>query len=152
MIETSPKTQNGTQQETKNRMVLFQERFDALEAEARGRLVRALGAADEALHELDDALARVSREDWSMSGMRRRFEDLRVRAESFRATALKRVAEMPGTAVTRLASGSRAPVQSLAREIDRLAKRLETVGNGKADGSPPAGAATGKPARKPTTA
>jgi hypothetical protein len=170
MAEASAVKQNGAKQENRNPMIMLQARFDALEAEARGRLVRALGAADEALHGLDDALARVSREDWTVEGMRRRIGGLRARAENLRTTAMKRVADMPGTAVSRLANGSRVPVQNLARELDRLAKRLEQARDGKArkpvegakveklsDGGKVEGAAAPRPppepraAKKPTT-
>jgi hypothetical protein len=103
----------------------LQARLESLEADARGRLRKALGAGNGALLGLDEALARVSSEDWSVEGVRRRLGLLRARAENLRATAVRRVAEMPGTAVSALATGSRAPVQNLARELDRLAKRLD---------------------------
>lgn len=103
----------------------LQARLETLETEARGRLRKALGAGNGALLGLDEALARVSSEDWSVEGVRRRLGLLRARAENLRAAALRRVAEMPGSAVSALATGSRAPVQNLARELDRLAKRLD---------------------------
>ncbi|HTU00532.1 MAG TPA: hypothetical protein VMG58_01900, partial [Candidatus Sulfotelmatobacter sp.] len=56
---------------------------------------------------------------------RKRFDTLRARAERLRATAVKRVNEMPANAVTALASGTRGPVQNLARELERLAKLVE---------------------------
>lgn len=110
----------------------LQTRLGTLEANARERLGRALGAGNGALRELDEALARVSSEDWTVEGVRRRLGLLRARAENLRAAALRRVAELPGSAVSALASGSRAPVQGLARELDRLAKRLERNGAAKA--------------------
>ncbi|WP_242394221.1 hypothetical protein [Anaeromyxobacter oryzisoli] len=110
----------------------LQTRLGTLEANARERLGRALGAGNGALRELDEALARVSSEDWTVEGVRRRLGLLRARAENLRAAALRRVAELPGSAVSALASGSRAPVQGLARELDRLAKRLERNGATKA--------------------
>lgn len=103
----------------------LQGRLDALESEARGRLRRALGASNDALLELDVALERLSREDWTARGMRRHLEMLRARADNLRAAALRRVAEMPGEAVSRIATGSRVPVQNLARGLQRMAKRLE---------------------------
>jgi hypothetical protein len=112
-------------QESRKRLTSLQARFDALETEARGRLRRALGAGQHRLTELDEMLARVSREDWSMDGMRKRFEALRSRAGQLRVNALKRVNEMPGSAVSALASGSRVPLQNLARELERLAKLVE---------------------------
>ncbi len=130
-------------QETRKRLGALQARFDALESEARGRLLRALGAGQHRLSELDEKLARWSREDWSVDGMRKRFETLRARAEQLRANALRRVNEIPGSAVSALASGTRVSVQNLARELDRLAKLVEPTevspeeGNGKGNGGPP---------------
>jgi len=112
-------------QESRKRLVSLQARFDALETEARGRILRALGAGQHRLTELDEVLAKWSREDWSVDGMRKRLEVLRVRAEQLRASALKRVNEIPGSAVSALASGSRVPLQNLARELERLAKLVE---------------------------
>jgi len=106
-------------------IITLQARFETLEAEARGRLKKAIGASNDALHGLDDALARMSREDWLVPGMRKRIDGLRARAENLRANALKRVAEMPGSAVSALASGSREPVQKLAKRLERLASKLE---------------------------
>ena len=112
-------------QEGKKRLTSLQARFGALETEARGRLVKALGAGQHRLTELDEVLARWSREDWSVEGMRKRLETLRARAEQLRESARKRVNEIPGSAVTALANGSRVPVQNLARELERLAKLVE---------------------------
>ena len=116
---------NGSTDRSKNAIATLQARINAFEQEARGRLVRAIGAADEKLHGLDDALARVSRDDWTANAMRRRIEDLRTRAEKLRADALKRVAEIPADAVTALAGGSRVRVQNPAKGLERIAKRLE---------------------------
>jgi hypothetical protein len=112
-------------QESRKRLLSLQARFGAFETEARGRLRRALGVGQHRLTELDEALAKWSREDWSVDGMRKRLEVLRARAEQLRASAFKRVNEIPGSAVSALASGSRVPVQNLARELERLAKLVE---------------------------
>jgi len=103
----------------------LQARFEELEVEARGRLLKALGAGQHRLSELDVALERMAREDWSVPGLRKRLDGLRERAEALRATAVKRVNEMPATAVSALASSTRVPVQNLARELERLAKLVE---------------------------
>lgn len=116
---------NGSPERLRQRLTDFQSRLDGLEADARERLRKALGAGNEALRGLDDALARMSSEDWTVPGMRRRVEALRARAENLRATAIKRVTEMPGEAVSAIATGSRVPVQNLARGLERIAKRLE---------------------------
>jgi hypothetical protein len=110
---------------TTNPISTIQERFVALEAEARGRIVKALTQGNEKLRDLDQALARVSREDWTVPGMRRHLGELKVRAENIRATAVKRAQEIPGEAVSALASGTRAPVQNLAKGLARMAKKIE---------------------------
>jgi hypothetical protein len=103
----------------------FQERFGALESEAKGRIRRALSTGNAKLLELDGALAKVARDDWTVPALKRQLEQLRTRAEAVRANALKRVQAMPGDAVSKLATGSRAPVQNLARSLAEMAKRFE---------------------------
>jgi hypothetical protein len=103
----------------------FQERFGAFEAEARGRIRRALSTGNAKLMELDGALAKVTKDDWTVPGMKKQLEQLRARAEKARATAVKRVQEMPGDAVRKLATGTRTPLQNLARGLDEMAKRFE---------------------------
>lgn len=123
-LHTTP-SRNGANKLFHDSIQTIQTRFETFEAEAKGRLRKALGRGHEAVVGLDEALARVSREDWSVDGMRKRIDVLRHRAENLRANALKRVAGMPGTAVSAIATTSRGPVQNLARELERLAKRLE---------------------------
>lgn len=103
----------------------IQERFTALEAEARGRISKALTASNTKLHELEQALGRVSGDTWSVPGMRKRVEAWRARAEHLRTAAVKRAGEMPGEAVTAVVSGTRAPLRNLARQLGEIAKRLE---------------------------
>jgi hypothetical protein len=105
--------------------MVIQERFVAMEQQARGRISRVLTHGNERLRELDRALARVAREDWTVEGMRRHLEAWRVRAENLRAVAIRRAGEMPGEAVSALASGTRRPVQNLAKGLADIAKRLE---------------------------
>jgi hypothetical protein len=103
----------------------FQERFGALEAEAKGRIRRALSTGNAKLLELDETLAKVTKDDWTVPAMRKQLEQLRAKAENMRVSALKRVQEIPGDAVTRIATGTRAPVQNLARGLAEIAKRFE---------------------------
>jgi hypothetical protein len=105
--------------------MVIQERFTAMEQQARGRISRVLTHGNERLRELDQALARVSREDWSVTGMRRHLEAWRVRAENLRAVALKRAGAMPGEAVSALATGTRKPIQNLAKGLADIARRIE---------------------------
>lgn len=103
----------------------LQERIHTLEAEARGQIRRALATGNEKLMELDDALARVAREDWTVPGMRRHLHELRARAENLGASTLKKVEALPGEAVSKLATNSRAPVQNLAKGLAEWAKKIE---------------------------
>jgi hypothetical protein len=103
----------------------FQEKFGAFEAEAKGRIRRALSTGNAKLLELDGALAKVSKDDFTVPALRKQLGQLRARADTMRATAVKRVQDMPGDAVSRLATGSRAPVQTLARSLAEIAKRFE---------------------------
>lgn len=103
----------------------MQQRFEAIEAEAKGRIRRALSAGNERLMELDGALARVEKDGWSVIAVRRHIEELKGRAAQVRASAKKRVSGMPREAVSRLATGTRAPVQNLARGLAAMARKLE---------------------------
>ena len=103
----------------------LQERIDTLEAEARGRIRRALSTGNEKLMELDSALAKVARDDWTVPGMRRHLHELRARAENIRLNTLKKVEALPGEAMAKIATGSRAPVQNLAKGLAEWAKKIE---------------------------
>ena len=126
----------------------MQERIDGLEAHARGRLRRAIETSNARIRELDEALARVARDDWSVPGMRRHLDELRARAENLRATATKRVQEMPGTAVSALALGGRARLQQLSRGLEQISKRLEATPPARPNG----GAGAQEPAEAKKTA
>jgi hypothetical protein len=103
----------------------LQERFNSFESEARGRLQRVLASGNEKLLELDEALAKVATDDWSVPRVKREIEGLRARADSLRANALKRASELQTEAVHRLATGTRAPIQNLAKGLADMARRLE---------------------------
>jgi hypothetical protein len=121
----------------------LQERFSTFENEARGRIHRALESGNEKLLELDEALAKVAKDDWSVPRVKRGLEGLRARADTLRANALKRASALPGEAVSRLATGTRAPIQNLAKSLAEFAKRIEPAkaGEAKPNGD---GAKTGK--------
>lgn len=97
------------------------ERMNTLENEARTRIQRVLSTGNEKLLELDRALSRVDKQDWSVPGMRRHLEDLRAKAEK----TIKRAGDLPGEAVSRIASGTRPPIQNLARGLAEMAKKME---------------------------
>lgn len=103
----------------------FQERIDAFEAEAKGRIRRALATGNAKLLELDGALAKVTKDEWSVEGIRRHVEELRKRAATMRTEATRRAQAIPGEAVSYLATETRGPVQTLAKQLEELAKRFE---------------------------
>ncbi len=103
----------------------FQDRYGAFEAEARGRIRRALSTGNAKLMELDEALAKVAKDDWTVPALKKQLVQLRTRAESIRASALKRMQDMPGDAVSTIATGTRAPLQNLARSLAEIAKRFD---------------------------
>jgi hypothetical protein len=103
----------------------LQERFGALETQAKGRIRRVLSTSNAKLLELDSALAKVAKDDWTVPGLRRHLDELRSRAGSLRSEATKRAQELPGDAVSKLATGTRTPVQTLAKQLAELAKKLE---------------------------
>jgi hypothetical protein len=125
METTAQPKQTEPKHGARTQLTALQARLEALEDEARGRLWRALGAGHDRLSDLDQALGRMSREDWSVEGMRRRLEALRARTEALRESARRRVNELPASAMAALATGTRRPVQNLARELERLARLVE---------------------------
>jgi hypothetical protein len=106
----------------------IQERFGALESEARGRIRKVLSKGNERLMELDGRLAKIAKDDWTVPGLRRHIDELRSRAENLRAEATKKAQQLPGEAVARIATGTRAPIQNLAKGLADLARRLEPPG------------------------
>jgi len=138
-------TRKAITESVRSRITQLQERIGEIETGARGRISRVLTNGNAKLRDLDKTLAGVSRDDWTVAGVRRQLDQLRVRAGTARTNALKRVAELPGTAVVALASGTRAPVQNLAKGIAEMAKRIEVRPNGAAnDKLPKPKAANGK--------
>lgn len=114
------------------------DRFNTFENEARGRIHKVLATGNEKLKELDEALAKVTKDDFSVPRVKRELEELRTRAENIRANAMKRAGELPGEAVSRIASGTRSQLQTLAKGLADFAKRIEPAakpaedkGNGK---------------------
>lgn len=103
----------------------LQERFGALEAEAKGRLRRALATGNAKLLEIDGALAKVKRDDYTLEALRRQVDGLRTRAAEMRTEAARRAQAIPGEAVSFLATGTRGPVQTLAKQLEELARKLD---------------------------
>ncbi len=105
--------------------------FQAFETSARGRLKHLTESGNARLNELDQALSRVSKDDWSFTGIRRKVDTLRGQAESTRASAVKRLDAMPGVALAALAAAGRARIQDLSRGLKWVVAQLEPAPVGK---------------------
>jgi hypothetical protein len=57
--------------------------------------------------------------------MKRHLDVFKVRAESFRDSAMKRVETMPADAVQKIVTTSRGPIQNLAKSLAEFARKLE---------------------------
>jgi predicted phage gp36 major capsid-like protein len=102
--------------------------------------------------EIEQIVARLSKQDWKLPEMKLRIDKLREqgveraaewrgRAENFRAEALERVVDLQGRAIAFLGVASRDQVDELSKEIDRLAKRIaksSTVKKARKSGRPSA--------------
>jgi hypothetical protein len=84
-----------------------------------------LATGNAKLLEIDGALAKVTKDDWTVDGIRRHVDELLARASSMRTEATRRAQAMPGDAVEFIATGSRVPVQTLAKQLGELARKLD---------------------------
>lgn len=87
-----------------------------------GQLVE-IGSAR--LTQLDERLARVSKEDWSLTGMRRQVKALRAKGLEARSAALKWLDGLPGEAIAAAAVAGRGQVRSLASSLKWVERRLD---------------------------
>jgi hypothetical protein len=127
-----------------------QARLEQLEVDAERVLRDLMDKGRASRKEIEQIVARLSKQDWKLPEMKQRFEKLRDqgveraaewrgRAETFRAEAMERVMDLQGRAIAFLGVASRDQVEELSKEIDRLAKKI-----GKSNGS--------RKARKPARA
>ena len=91
----------------------------------------------ESRKEVTDLVQRLSKQDWKkvdelkgrVSKLREqgltRAQELRGRAESFRAEAMEKLEDLQTKAVAFLGVATRAEVEVLSRELEKLASRLE---------------------------
>jgi predicted site-specific integrase-resolvase len=111
------------------------ERFTKLEESAEKSVKELIAKGKASRKDLEALLVKVSKDD-RVTGFRGRLEklqrtgavraeELRDRAETFRAEALERIVELQGKAVKFLGVATREQVEELHRELDRLAKRFE---------------------------
>jgi hypothetical protein len=109
-----------------------QARVEVLEGEAKKVLEDLMARGRASRRDLEHLLHRLSKQDWSFPEVRDRItklkgqgEELRGKAEAFRADAVERVTELQGRAVQFLGAASRDQVEELSRELDKLARRLD---------------------------
>jgi len=111
------------------------ERFTKLEESAEKSVKELIAKGKASRKDLEALLVKVSKDD-RVTDLRGRLEklqktgavraeELRDRAETFRAEALERIVELQGKAVKFLGVATRDQVEELHRELDRLAKRFE---------------------------
>ncbi len=86
--------------------------------------------------DIEQMVSRLSKQDFALPELKHRLEELREkgaeraaewrgRAETFRSEALVRLMELQARAVAFLGVATRAPVEELSKELDRLARRFE---------------------------
>ncbi len=113
-----------------------QARLGHLEDEAQRVLkeIREKGRASR--KDLEQMVARLSRQDWTFPDLKQRLDKLREqgveratewrgKAESFRSEALERMLDLQSRAVSFLGVATREQVDELSKELERLARRLE---------------------------
>jgi hypothetical protein len=111
-----------------------QSRIEAFEEEAQ-KVLRDLMKRRK---DLADLVQKLSKQDWNteLRGRfgklrdqgRERADDLRGRAETFRADAVDRLENLQTKAIEFLGVASREQVLELSRELDKLARRLDKSG------------------------
>ena len=113
-----------------------QARLVEFEEEAQKVFKDLMQKGKESRKDFAELVQRLSKQDWNMDELRGRVTKLRVqsmeraqelkgRAESFRSEALVRLEELQAKAVTFLGVATRAEVEELSRELERLARRLD---------------------------
>jgi hypothetical protein len=113
-----------------------QARIGVLEEEAQ-RVIKDLMVRGRASRkDIEHIVHKLSKQDWTFPEMKQRLEKLRDqgaeraaewrgKAESFRAETLERMVELQGRAVAFLGVATREQVEELAKELERLGRRLE---------------------------
>jgi hypothetical protein len=127
-----------------------QARLGQLEEDAERVLKDLMDKGRASRKEIEQIVARISKQDWKLPEMKHRIEKLREqgveraaewrgRAETFRAEAMERVIDLQGRAIAFLGVASRDQVEELSRELDRLARKI-------AKGGPKKGRKAARPA------
>jgi polyhydroxyalkanoate synthesis regulator phasin len=112
-----------------------QARLATIEEEAQKVFKDLMQKGKDSRKDFAGLVRRLSRQDWNeelrahVSKLREqgaeRAQELRGRAESFRADALERLSEVQAKTVTFLGVATRAEVEELSRELEKLARRLD---------------------------
>ena len=112
-----------------------QARLERLEVDAERVLRDLMDKGRASRKEIEQIVARLSKQDWKLPEMKERIEKLREqgveraaewrdRAETFRAEAMERVVDLQGRAIAFLGVASRDQVEELSRELDKLARKI----------------------------
>ncbi len=113
-----------------------QERLGKLELEAQRVWNDLMVRGRAGRKDIEQILARLSKQDWSLPEMRAALErfreqgllraaEWRGKAESWRAEAMERMVVLQGKAVAFLGVATREQVEELSRELERLARKIE---------------------------
>jgi hypothetical protein len=113
-----------------------QARLEQIEVEAQRVLKDLVERGRASRKDLEEMVAKLSKQDWNFPEMKHRIEKLREqgveraaewrgRAENFRAEAMERVVDLQGKAIAFLGVATREQVEEISKELDRLAKRIE---------------------------
>ena len=120
-----------------------QARLGQLEEDAERVLKDLMDKGRASRKEIEQMVARLSKQEWKLPEMKQRIEKLREqgvetaaewrgRAETFRTEAMERVIDLQGRAIAFLGVASRDQVEELSREIDKLARKIAKGGPRKA--------------------
>ncbi len=116
-----------------------QARLEQLEVDAERVLRDLMDKGRASRKEIEQIVARLSKQDWRLPEVKQRIEKLRDqgveraaewrgRAETFRAEAMERMVDLQGRAIAFLGVASRDQVEELSKEIDRLARKISKSG------------------------
>ncbi len=126
-----------------------QARLEQLEVDAERVLKDLMDKGRASRKEIEQILARLSKQDWKLPEMKQRIDKLREqgveraaewrgRAETFRLEAMERVTDLQGRAIAFLGVASRDQVDELSKEIDRLARKIAKSSGSTKKGRKPA--------------
>jgi polyhydroxyalkanoate synthesis regulator phasin len=137
MAETN-RTENGLKvpEFLREPLEAAQERLVHLEDEAQRVLRDLMDKGRASRKDIEQMVARLSRQDWTFPEVKQRIEKLREqsverasewrgKAESFRVDALERMVDLQARAVSFLGVATRDQVEELSKELERLARRLD---------------------------